>query len=382
MVKNVRAWILSNCRFAATDRAVTASIVVLKKDDDSDFKVLIARRKADPEAGKWALPGGHIEPNESPDEGAKRELLEETGIHARQLIRISDKIIETESASEKERLDIVYATMVTSDTDAVAGSDSAAVRWVPVNDLPELAFDHANAIRTAVEKLMRQDKQAAKIKNGNNKGILIAIEGIDGSGKSTLADRLLDWFDDQDYPITHTKWNDSDFISDAIKNCKDERCLSPMLFCLLHAADFVWRYDNVIIPALERNHIVLCDRYFYTSYVRDGIRGTDTEILDKAYKDMREPDVLFHCTLPVELAYSRVLAEKGFTFYGSGMDMGLSKNREESCMKYEGLMDKEYKKLLPKQKNYVKLDTNRSEKEVFKAAKKELADRFGIGGFE
>ena len=235
-------------------------------------------------------------------------------------------------------------------------------------------FNKSNMEKLASNWVLENCRFAAR----KPKGTLVVFEGADGSGKSCCRDMLVDWLKKHEFPVTQTKWNSSDLVKDAIDAGKDRRELSPLMFCLLHAADMVWRMENVVLPALERNHVVVADRYVYTSYVRDGLRGVDKKILDLVYDGFREPDILFHCSCPTEIAFARLLEDKGFTFYGSGMDLGLSSNRNESCMLYEKKMAKEYGDLLPKQKNYIKLDTNRPKKETLATIKDEMNNRFGI----
>lgn len=102
-----------------------------------------------------------------------------------------------------------------------------------------------------------------------DKGLLIVFEGIDGAGKSTQVDMLKDWLDDEGYDFEHTDWNSSDLLSPATKKFKDKRELTPKLYCLLHAADLIHRYETIIHPALVLNKIVICDRYVYTSIARN-----------------------------------------------------------------------------------------------------------------
>src|SRR4051794_19316530 len=61
--------------------AVTVDLVVFSLSGD-ELRVLLIRRKADPFAGRWALPGGFLEMDEPIADGARRELREETGLEA------------------------------------------------------------------------------------------------------------------------------------------------------------------------------------------------------------------------------------------------------------------------------------------------------------
>jgi len=61
--------------------------------DQSELKVLLIERGIEPYKGKWALPGGFVQMNETTEEGAKRELYEETGlknVFIEQLFTFSD----------------------------------------------------------------------------------------------------------------------------------------------------------------------------------------------------------------------------------------------------------------------------------------------------
>jgi 8-oxo-dGTP diphosphatase len=58
-------------------RTVLAAGAVVR---DAAGRLLLVQRGKDPEAGRWTLPGGRVEPGESPAEAAAREVTEETGL--------------------------------------------------------------------------------------------------------------------------------------------------------------------------------------------------------------------------------------------------------------------------------------------------------------
>lgn len=221
-----------------------------------------------------------------------------------------------------------------------------------------------------------------KKKDKDKKGLLIVFEGIDGSGKTKQTAMLIDYLKEQGYDVVDTKWNSSKVMKDAIKTAKDKRMMTPMLYCLMHAADLVIRYENNIVPALMENKIVVCDRYIYTSMVRDKARGVDIEILNEIYKDFRQPDILFHCTLPIHVAFARMIKDKDLSYYGTGMDLNLADNKEENYLKYGNLMDRYYQKLLPMVPNYHKLSTSGTIESIANEVKKVIEEKTGIGKYK
>lgn len=217
----------------------------------------------------------------------------------------------------------------------------------------------------------------------SQKGVLIVFEGIDGAGKTTQAKKLTDWLKDRGYPTKFTKWNSSEIVSKAIQKAKDERAMTPMLYSLLHACDLLMRYKEDIHPALEEDRIVVADRYVYTSYVRDKLRGVDTSVLDRIYSGLRAPDILFHCVLPIRLAFERILhGKKDIHYYAAGMDIGYSPSKEESLVKYSAAMDREYKAVLKQAEDVYPLDMAQSIEEIFQTVRKALAAKFGIGKYQ
>ncbi len=131
--------------------ALTVDAVVFKKSD-KNYKVLLIERKFPPYKGKWALPGGFVDMDETLDNAISRELKEETGlenIHLEQLHTFG-----TLNRDPRGRtVSVVYWGIAKNDSNAVAGDDAAKAKWFDINTLPELAFDHNNVIKMAIKKI-------------------------------------------------------------------------------------------------------------------------------------------------------------------------------------------------------------------------------------
>jgi len=136
--------------------AVTADLVVLTIRDDL-LCVLVVRRGEAPHRGRWALPGGFVRPTEDLHAAAVRELREETGltpdvVHLEQL--------RTYGAPRRDpRMRVVSVAHLGLAPDLPsprAGTDAAAARWLPVDDLrsgeTRLAFDHATILEDGIER--------------------------------------------------------------------------------------------------------------------------------------------------------------------------------------------------------------------------------------
>ena len=127
--------------------AITVDAIVFR-EMDSLAHVLLIRRKHDPFAGQWAIPGGFMEMDETLGTAAARELLEETGLRATSL-----KQVHAFSAVDRDPRErtISVAFLVTVDPGEapVAADDAKQVGWFPLDELPPLAFDHAQIIQMA-----------------------------------------------------------------------------------------------------------------------------------------------------------------------------------------------------------------------------------------
>src|SRR5919197_2274428 len=134
------------------------------------------------------------------------------------------------------------------------------------------------------------------------KGKLIVVEGIDGSGKSTQLRLLEKWFQSKDTSVFLTEWNSSETVRRITSKGKRKGRLTPITFSLLHATDFADRYERNILPLLHAGYIVLADRYIYTAFARDGVRGCDPGWVRKLYSYARQPDITFFFNVPLKVA--------------------------------------------------------------------------------
>ena len=196
-------------------------------------------------------------------------------------------------------------------------------------------------------------------------GLLIVIEGTDGSGKSTQISRLKRWIEDQSYGAMVSEWKTSKFIADAINDAKDRNLLNATTFSLLYAADFADRLEQVIIPALKAGFVVILDRYIYTAYARDAVRGHDIEWLKNLYDYAPEPDMVLYLDVPVEILLKRIIGTTGLDYWESGRDIGLSSDFYKSFQIYQGKCLDEYQKMI-KEYGFISIDGTLSEKEIHK----------------
>ena len=132
--------------------ALTVDCVVFGLDDE-DLKVMLIQRGLPPFEGEWALPGGFVRIEETVDEAARRELAEETG-----LSKVFLEQLYTFGAVDRDPRERVvsvayYALVNLVDHRVQAATDARQAAWFPVDDVPSLAFDHAEILGVALERL-------------------------------------------------------------------------------------------------------------------------------------------------------------------------------------------------------------------------------------
>ncbi len=170
-------------------------------------------------------------------------------------------------------------------------------------------------------------------------GKLIIVEGIDGSGKSTQLQL-------QGYPVFFTEWNSADLVKKVTKKGKKTMSLTPMTFSLLHATDFAHRLINNILPPLKAGMIVLADRYAYTAFARDVVRGCDPIWVRKVYNFAPKPDLALYFNVPIDVSCSRILSGRAqLKDYEAGMDLNLAPDKVSSFKIFQSRILTEYEKI-------------------------------------
>ena len=178
-------------------------------------------------------------------------------------------------------------------------------------------------------------------------GKLFIVEGVDGSGKSTQIALLEKWLESEGYSVFFTEWNSSELVKETTKEAKKKNLLTPTTFSLLHATDFADRLNYQIIPPLKAGMIVLADRYAYTAFARDVVRGVSPQWVRNLYSFSVKPDISFYFDVPIQTACDRILSNRTeIKFHEAGMDLGLSMDTRESFKMFQGKIMDEYKKMV------------------------------------
>ena len=178
-------------------------------------------------------------------------------------------------------------------------------------------------------------------------GKLFVVEGIDGSGKSTQLSLLHQWLRSEGYGVVYSEWNSSPLVSRTTKRGKKRHSLTPATFSLIHATDFAERSERNITALLKTGAVVLCDRYIYTAFARDAVRGMNPQWLRELYSFAVKPTIAFYFSVPLEVAMNRILAARsGIKYYEAGMDLDLSPDPEESFRMFQGRILEEYEKMV------------------------------------
>lgn len=127
--------------------AVLAAVLQVR---GAQLQVLLWQRAKEPYAGAWALPGGSLAATETLEESAARHLAEKVDVRDLSHLEQLETLSEPDRNPAGRELATAYLGLVPAGVDPKIPSDT---RWHPVDDLPELAYDHETILLTARERL-------------------------------------------------------------------------------------------------------------------------------------------------------------------------------------------------------------------------------------
>jgi len=186
------------------------------------------------------------------------------------------------------------------------------------------------------------------------KGKLIVVEGIDGSGKSTQIDLIYKWLVEKGKSVYFSEWNSSPLIKSTTRLGKKQRVFTPTTFSLIQATDFANRWENHFLPMLKAGVIVMADRYAFTGFARDVVRGVDPQWVRNLYSFAYQPDLVLYFKVPLDEAVKRITSSRTkIKYYEAGMDLNLSDKRITSFRLFQGKILKEYEKMIDEYNFYV-----------------------------
>ena len=215
----------------------------------------------------------------------------------------------------------------------------------------------------------------------NFPGRLIAVEGLDGSGKSTQIYLLKRWLELQGLKVYFSEWNSSELFKAATSKGKKRELLTPTTFSLIHATDFADRYERYLVPMLRAGYLVLCDRYIFTAFARDVVRGCTPEWVRGIYSFAALPDLTFFFKADLEISLQRILdGRPQLKYFEAGMDLRLSTDPYESFRMFQGRILEQYL-AMSTEFNFLVMDANQLVERQQVIVRELVAQRLGLEQF-
>ena len=216
----------------------------------------------------------------------------------------------------------------------------------------------------------------------NFPGRLIAVEGLDGSGKSTQIYLLKRWLEAEGVRGYFSEWNSSELVKSATSKGKKRELLTPNTFSLIHATDFADRYERHLLPLLRAGYVVLCDRYIFTAFARDVVRGCPPTWVRGLYSFAALPDLTFFFKADLEVSLNRILdGRPKLKFFEAGMDLRLSSDPYESFRIFQGRILEQYL-AMSTEFDYIVIDANQRVEAQQGIARQLISQRIDLARFK
>ena len=156
-----------------------------------------------------------------------------------------------------------------------------------------------------------------------------------------------------------------------------QTCALPIFF---YATDFFDQLVHEIVPALRAGLIVLADRYIYTLMARDIVRGADREWTRNLYSPALVPDAVFYFRVSARQLVGRNFQKNAtLDYWESGMDLGLSRDMFDSFMKFQGMLQAEFRKMQT-EFGFEVINANLQMERIQNELRRKIGALLGIGG--
>lgn len=119
---------------------------IVKRKIDKGIEILLIKRKNEPYKNMWALPGGFVNYGEMTEKAVIREIEEETGLVC-QIVQLVSVASDPSRDPRGHTVSVVYELEHVENKDPVGGDDAEDAKWFNMNELPPLAFDHAELLK-------------------------------------------------------------------------------------------------------------------------------------------------------------------------------------------------------------------------------------------
>jgi dTMP kinase len=157
--------------------------------------------------------------------------------------------------------------------------------------------------------------------------------------------------------------------------------LTPTTFSLIHATDFADRYERHLVPLLRAGYLVLCDRYIFTAFARDVVRGCPPEWVRGIYDFAALPDLTFFFKADLQVSLQRILDGRPvLKYFEAGMDLRLSSDPYESFRIFQGRILEQYLSMST-EFNFLGIDANELVEKQQGIIRELLAHRLNLADF-
>lgn len=167
-------------------------------------------------------------------------------------------------------------------------------------------------------------------------GMLIVVEGGDSSGCSTQTLMLRDALERLGYPTAEIGLGKSEFVGPDLQEALKSNILCPITSSLFHATELADQIEKKLIPSLRAGFFVIADRYIYSLYVKDLLRGGDSRWIRSVYGFAIVPDCIFYLDVPPKVQAQWSFVKRGtLDYWQAGRDVVHAPDLYQGFIQYQ-----------------------------------------------